>query len=1227
MRKAFFLACTLSALTLAGSAVATGKAAGLPFEDAFDADSLASGVWKPFDRGEFEISNGVFRITDGWAVAGTPEWENYSVTFRARAPETARQVQIWAGFRHFNRDYRYLVALRGGNNNQLYLARYGAEGYDKMLDEIALDFSPAPGTWYTLKVTVAGNNIAVYLNDETAPRILVKEEDSPIQGGGISLGGSYLPAEFDSVSVVPVEATALDGVKKQQPLTASKEQKEAKRLMQRQAYRPFYVPTLINPRNEFPLAGNWLFIPEKEVKGNAAAPDYDDSHAHVMDVPNLWVPFAAWLEGESMPSGLNKGQNDKLHRLEEQRCSDYTFDYRSVESAWYRHYIDFPEDIASKEVVLDFQGIALISAIYFNGKKIQDQVGMFSPQKINLTGKVKPGRNVVAVQVWKQWKDDLSANVSATIDDNYADAWNIIANDQQGKVKKIDTGVRAEKLMQNHIPHGFYNTPVGIWRDVTLVITEKVKIEEFFFKPSLTGATIDVTYANRSEQPQDVTLTYEIKNCASGELLCEGTVEQKQLAAKEIRKTTFSTPVVQPKLWAPGQPNLYQITFRATQNQDVVDQLSDKVGFRTVEVRGQELLINGKPVWVRGANHMPGHMRPYDKDLAKKWMQLALEHNVVATRTHCSPYSREWLDAADETGVLISFEGPYPWLMLRDVPSKDAIEIWKREMGELVKANRNRPSVFLWTMNNEMKFFVNDDSMDLKIEKGGILTEGIQIVRQLDPTRPVVADSAYYRKYLTKKNLYKPVVVDHKLDDGDMDDPHGYFNWYNDSVFHFFKGEFGRDYHTPGRALMGQEISTGYPRADDALPARAYLFLHQTPQTTVGKDAYEECDPTYFITRHAMLTKELVEMFRRVEHERSNGLMVFAFHTWFYNNHEVNKVAPTLTADNLKQAYQPVLASAELWGRHFYAGDKLSAEVTLINDDEAFNTLTAPAVICQLTEGGRVIASQELSYGNVAYYATETKELNLPIPADLGKERVDGQLVLRVMVNGKQISKNEYDVILANKDWALAPRGQSKLPRVIVETDSKAKELLKLYGIKFSTVKSVAALKDVNSVLIVADPGKVSAYSSIAGFVKNGGKAILLNNQASVIALLPGLAQSYTPHRQEIVTMNVKEHRLFDGLESLDMAWFTDGREVPYAATGRYTLDRFNSNITALAETLKWHGYLNSPLEYQKIGGVPLFEAALENGKLLVSELRVDAVSFDPINGRIIGNILRYDFE
>lgn len=147
-------------------------------------------------------------------------------------------------------------------------------------------------------------------------------------------------------------------------------------------------------------------------------------------------------------------------------------------------------------------------------------------------------------------------------------------------------------------------------------------------------------------------------------------------------------------------------------------------------------------------------------------------------------------------------------------------------------------------------------------------------------------------------------------------------------------------------------------------------------------------------------------------------------------------------------------------------------------------------------------------------------------------------------------------------------------------------------------------------------------YGKIIDFASGGGHVILLNNDHGVLDLFPEIILDYKDYRQEIVTMNIKESPVFSGIEPLDMAWFSDGRNVPYVATGRYTVDRLNPNIRVFAETLKYHGYLNSPLDYQKIGGTPLFEVQVGHGTVIVSQMCYNAIEHDPIAARLISNIL-----
>ena len=114
---------------------------------------------KTIGRGNCTIANGVFSSKDAYGCFGKVEWKNYSLQFKARAPQWADQVQIWAGFRAFNRSDRYVVGLRGGLQNTLYLSRMGYMGTDEFIGLRPLYFEPKPGTWYDIKIEVCGNRI------------------------------------------------------------------------------------------------------------------------------------------------------------------------------------------------------------------------------------------------------------------------------------------------------------------------------------------------------------------------------------------------------------------------------------------------------------------------------------------------------------------------------------------------------------------------------------------------------------------------------------------------------------------------------------------------------------------------------------------------------------------------------------------------------------------------------------------------------------------------------------------------------------------------------------------------------------------------------------------------------------------------------------------------------------------------------------------------------------
>lgn len=1209
--------------------------------------------WQFHDRGSYSIDNDILTIQGGWASAVGLDVTDFLLEFSARAPEDAPQVQIWAGFRHYSRDYRYVAALRGGANNHLYLARLGAEGYDKMLALRPLEWMPQPGKWHHFRILCAGTILVVYVDDFQAPLLCVKDEDAPFHGGSISLGGSYLPAQFKDVSLTALGAEEATFLMENPPakapdyldgFTKSPAEKETQRQRERAAYRPFTIPALSQERQTLSLDGKWLFLPEQEAGENPQDPHYDDCFAHVIPVPSCWIPLQAWLEGENMRD-MNKGMNDDYLVEERIRCLNQTFDYQETESAWYRHYIDLPLEIENKKVILDFEGIALISTIYWNGVKILENIGMFMPMEIDVSDHVRPGRNCLAILVRRKLtKEDKQSVRTATVDDHYAAAWNIL---NTGEASREQIAVKRREFNTDDIAHGFYaNHPGGIWRSVRLIICDKCRMTDCFFQPTLEDASIEAHYVNDGASLQELTLSYSLVHKTMGEFLCGGTVESLGLEAGQEQCVRFTTPKVSPRLWSPGAPNLYLLTLSLSSQGRILDTLTQTVGFRTVAFEGQTLLYNGKPLWVRGGNHMPAHVKPNDRLLAQRFMALALEHNLMATRTHVAPWTSVWLDAADEAGLMVSLEGTWSWLMLEHIPSEQSIQLWKRELAALIRRHRNRPSLFLMTMNNEMKFYLHGDPDEVIAEKGRILEGGIRIARALLPHLPLVCDSAYYRKHALRSGRYENIICANGYDDGDIDDPHGYFGWYNPCFFHFMNGEFGRDYTVPGRPCMSQECATGYPRAEDGLPTRAYLFLHQTPQTTVGKKAYEYNDPGFFLGRHGMLTKELAEVLRRVEHDRTCGVLLFAFETWFYHQHDFRRIQPMLSARMLKMAYQPVLASIELWGRHFYAGSTLDTAITLINDSNERETPENLSVeVSVITREGEVLASTVLFFADLPYFKTAVRPLHLPLPEtlpqDCPKGRLDVRLTSRVFSRETMISENEYEILLTSEDWGMGNPEEGAF--LYLEDDSVSKELLAHYGCSRKALAESSALcgfdpagtRPVRSDnggttlprLLIGRPLTQEEAAFVRSFASAGGTALLLGQRELPDSLLGMGPVPFTERRQEIVTMNLPESGLFDGIEELDISWFSDGRQAPYVACGRYSVNRFRRDLCVLAETLEWHGYIDKPTDYKKYGGTPLFWAKCGQGRILVSALRTDAVFSDPVASRLTGNLLGWDFD
>jgi hypothetical protein len=1147
-------------------------------------------------------------VQDGFTIEQRT-YGDCDFSFDGRAPQGTPEVQIWSGIRCRDRDSRYVFALRGGNNDDLYLARYGPDGAAKFLGIAPLHFHPLPDEWYTLRAVTRGNRILIFLNQETTPRINVVDDEGPWAEGGVSLGGGWLPAEFRGVEANALsaeDASAIDALG-DAVWKAPKVDKNQLRVRQRSAYLPAELPPLDQPRLTCPLDGNWLFLPDQEL-GSSVAPQaevLDDSQWHVMDVPNFWTPTLSWLHGEvGFPKlkgvSASKGICDKFYEAEMDRLDGYTFDWKATKGGWYRHYLHLPYSIANRRFELHFEAVAKIADVWLNGIEVGSHVGMFGEVCYDITRAIKPGKNLLAVHV----------------------VGNLAEHDPKNEVLGVAVTVEVTSEMLSSLPHGMYpNDASGIWQPVTLLVTNDVCVQEVYTQPRLNGLDFDVTVLNTANAKRDASISYTIKSSADGTALYSTKEAAKLTIGSSAEVLRLTTPDLSPKLWSPDEPHLYVLEITLTAGSAILDRHKTTFGFRTFTTDKGRLILNGQPFWLRGANHFPNALRPNDAELAKTFMQLAKAGNVVATRSHTVPYSSCWLDAADEVGMAVSYEGTWPWLMLEgDLPSKELLSAWKSEFLSLIRKHRNHPSVILWTVNNEMKFEVlgRKDPILLR-EKWEVLSDMVRSIRKTDATRPVVCDSSYCRQEIGAE--YQNLVIPSDFDDGDIDDAHRYYGWYDPSFFHLFRGEFGKNATYPGRPLISQEMSTGYPRNDDGHATRFYLFQHHTPQSLVGPEAYENRDPSLFLQRQSFMTKELAETIRRTNRDECSGILHFSYVSWFKNVWNAKTIEPFLTYHALSDALQPVLVSAELYGRHFYAESRTPVRVCIVNDSESRAELPPGKLIWQVKTGSTILATGALVTSAVGYYENMWSEFALSIPADLPFPRVKATLTLFLEVNGRVQSKNLYDITIGTRSWA---NEGLKHPVAIFTSKSSTQLTPQITG------REITSFLDAHPAEVVLVPNAESTLGDstiddeLRRFVFSGGRVLLLHAGAKLPSLFPDQIKSFRTCPGEIVSMHIPESPVFDGLEPLDMAWFElGGGRIPRACRGTYQIEPGRTDMAMLAEVVDIHAYLKTPADLAKYSGTPLVQLNEGKGKVIASEMMLFDAPQDPIAGRLLANIIK----
>lgn len=191
-------------------------------------------------------------------------------------------------------------------------------------------------------------------------------------------------------------------------------------------------------------------------------------------------------------------------------------------------------------------------------------------------------------------------------------------------------------------------------------------------------------------------------------------------------ETVFDIP--DPKKWDPEHPRLYTLTCEPARDGRILTSATRRVGFREIEVKGNQLLINGVPVKLRGVNRhevSPDRGRSPYPDAGRKDVELFRRANVNYIRTSHYPPDESLLDAADELGMFVEVEAPFCWAHQSNPDPTIKNDLYLRQHLETVNAFRSHPSVIMWSLGNES---VNYEDF----------RQAGEAIAEIDPSRPRV---------------------------------------------------------------------------------------------------------------------------------------------------------------------------------------------------------------------------------------------------------------------------------------------------------------------------------------------------------------------------------------------------------------------------------------------------------------------------------------------------------
>ena len=442
------------------------------------------------------------------------------------------------------------------------------------------------------------------------------------------------------------------------------------------------------------LNGRWKFnwVPKPADRPlDFWRPDYDDSRWKEIEVPSNWE-----LQGYGIPIYVNS-RYDFAPR--NPQPPEIPHENNPVGS--YRLKFTVPESWKDLEVFIHFGAVKSAFYLWVNGQKVGYSQDSKTPAEFKITPYLKSGENLLALEVYR-----------------YSDGSYLECQD-------------------------FWRIS-GIERDVYLYAAPRTRIRDFFartllnpdYRNGLLNLEIEIVEdglppAIPTRRLQVYNLTASLFDQNSKQIF----LEKKTFTLKpgEKKLINYKGEILNIKPWSAETPNLYTLCLELTDEKNQpLEAVVRKVGFRSVEIKNGQLLINGRPVYFRGVDrheHDPWTGHVVSEESMIRDIQLMKQNNINAVRTSHYPNDPRWYELCDYYGIYLIDEANieshgmgYGEKSLAKKPEWEPAHLDR--MQRMVERDKNHPSVVIWSMGNEAGNGINFE-------------EGYRWIKQRDPSRPI----------------------------------------------------------------------------------------------------------------------------------------------------------------------------------------------------------------------------------------------------------------------------------------------------------------------------------------------------------------------------------------------------------------------------------------------------------------------------------------------------------